>query len=161
MIPSWHKVAARPDTLQLSVDEPAWAVYCTYRWVREVFDCYRAYMTARGPSATRPLVVDCDDMIANTRGVMRALCVHIGIDEGEVDYTWTPDMFPTHVPASTSGVNQVRIVFCNSDTQPKLAAEYQIWVKEWGVDTAKAIEVAALAAMRDYEYLRGFRLRPL
>jgi hypothetical protein len=67
-------------------DQVATASSINFRCSRHVFDYYRALCSTS--DATLPVVIDGDDLVNNTKGVVKKLCDAIGLDESLVTYEW-------------------------------------------------------------------------
>ncbi|KIY53985.1 hypothetical protein FISHEDRAFT_54786 [Fistulina hepatica ATCC 64428] len=170
MMSSWWKAAGQPNTMGLFPEHPEWHLYYQYSFLREVFDCYKAFFEAQGNADKWPVVIDGDEVVTDTVEVMEGFCEATGLPKSGISYTWEsrmnlpPEGHPLR-PGVTAFLGAIGKSTCVTGgehllNEPVLSEEVEKWTKEWGSDVAKALEHGANMAMADYEYLRQFRVKP-
>jgi hypothetical protein len=134
---------------------PRLAAILTLRYTRSLFDWYLQH-----PAAASPKVIDADDIMQD-REAVRQLCREIEFDPDAVRYEWETReetdpidaVFFSTVAASTG-------VESGFEARGRdFGAEKVKWVQEFGEQDAADLARAVEAAMPDYEYLLGHRVR--
>ncbi|KIY53988.1 hypothetical protein FISHEDRAFT_54789 [Fistulina hepatica ATCC 64428] len=166
MVPSCYRASNSPATLTL----PEWSIFYTYRWVKEVFDCYRAYYQAKGIEGI-PIVFDGSATINDTEKIMEQACARIGFDPAEISYSWKPtpnlplppeghplrlvyEAFLGNIHSSTGVMKEKKRL-----TEPVIEEEYNKWKKEFGLKHANRIREIVEIAMADYNYLLQYAIK--
>jgi hypothetical protein len=85
IIPSFYR--ASRDTLGSTVIDEDFPVNASLRWLRLIFDWYEEYYCI-SKIEQRPIVIDAEDMINDSRNVAGKLCAMTGLDPIHVQYSW-------------------------------------------------------------------------
>ncbi|KAG7085949.1 hypothetical protein E1B28_003477 [Marasmius oreades] len=141
-------------------DDPGISLSCTYKWSRVLFDFFRGAGQVVG-------VVDGDEMVNDTEGVMIKLCGLIGVDGSLIQYEWKPKALCTPMNEEMNEHVYLKALYESTgiirDKQKieplVLEDEVQKWTVEWGEDMADRLKGFVEDAMADYDYLFQFRLQ--
>ncbi|TQW00293.1 hypothetical protein V2A60_001391 [Cordyceps javanica] len=144
---------------------PYAAIGCTLRWTRQLFDWYAAAWAALGHEAKEPIVLEADDMIQDHAAVLR-FCSLIGLDHKKVQFHWDP-LTKEDQTGMDSASARTRITLNSSEGIKKgktfdgltIEVEVEKWKAEFGEQIGTRIEGWVRAAMPDYTYLVGKKLR--
>jgi len=75
MIPSYYRAAK--DTFGATVFDEEFPVNTCFRWSRLIFDWYQTYYHSSN-IAQRPIVIDAEDVINDSRNVVEKFCAMVG-----------------------------------------------------------------------------------
>uniref|UniRef100_A0A0W0EU64 Uncharacterized protein n=1 Tax=Moniliophthora roreri TaxID=221103 RepID=A0A0W0EU64_MONRR len=133
-----------------------------YRWERLIFDEYRK-------GGGKPIVVDGDKLLQDTKGQMKQLCEALRVDDAKIQYTWDSavdhkDELYSHFPEpmiafigmmrGSKGVIDRQVD--NKDLD--IAVEERKWAEEWNEDLARTMREFVTSSLEDYGYLLQFSL---
>jgi len=157
MIPSCYRICR--DALGGTVFDEFFPVAATLRWSRLLFDWYEEYYRI-SRIEKRPIVIDAEDMINDSRYVVEKFCEMTGLDPKHVQYTWsetTSECDPLHAQFKAKLRKSTGII--RGDQKPiVIADEARKWTEEFGEEISDGMVSYVNAAMSDYEYLMKFRL---
>lgn len=144
---------------------PYTATACTLRWTRQLYDWYATAWAALGLEAKRPIVLDAEDMLQNPEVVL-LFCSLVGLDQKKVQFHWDPLTKEEQGEVSaTSAKTRATLHSSSGITKGKsfegltIEGEAEKWKAEFGELVGNRIEGWVRAAMPDYTYLVGKKLR--
>ena len=121
-------------------------------------------MAAAG-SPCKPIIVDADDLISYP-GVVRKLAGEIGGDAEELVFEWEAvEGEELEGVDAVARVYESTLLASRGVVEGKRAGDLEIerevggWKREFGEGVAERLKGYAEAAMGDYEYLKGRRLK--
>ncbi|KAG7085919.1 hypothetical protein E1B28_003466 [Marasmius oreades] len=164
VLPSFLRALQR---LGDDISHPEFAVHGeSFRLERLIFDSFKAYEEARavaeGRKAKVPIVIDGDKLVRDPQDQMKELCMLLGIDEGQLKYSWDPPRLLEHTKMARAYMDEFNrstgIFFNPRAKEVNMAEEVRCWRKEWNEDIARILEEKVAAQMEDYEYLLQFSL---
>jgi hypothetical protein len=145
-------------------------VEMTMHWSRTLFDWYAEHLSTSHPDSdpdvSWPIILDADDIMLEPEVVRRYSDI-LGLDQSKLKFSWQP--------ASTEALDKMSkaekrmrstiaasagIVKDKTSIGLDIAEEAAKWKIEFGEQEGQRIENWVRAAMPDYEYMRGKRLRP-
>lgn len=134
---------------------PKLVAILTLRHSRQLFDWYLQH-----PAAPAPKVIDADDIMGD-REAVRRLCCEIGFDPDAVRYEWEAreETDPIDVAFFSTVAASTGIEPGFEARGRDLEGEKVKWVEEFGEVDAGDLARAVEAAVVDYEYLLGYRVR--
>jgi len=154
--------------LKSTLDDPSTADYdvlTSYRFSRLLFDYFRSYYlhekdNSDGGKLAWPIVVDADDLLNDTEGLLRRFCALVEIDHDGVIYNWDEGKSKDHFLGSFMETlnGSLGVVKNKSPEKPDIAKESKKWEAEWGPELTQELLQYAENTLPDYEYLYQFRL---
>ncbi|KAK3718898.1 hypothetical protein LTR37_004814 [Vermiconidia calcicola] len=180
VIPAWLRLA-KSEYGSNTLDDEDFTVWTSLRWSRILFDYLRASQgfkrqdsTSSGLTgryeprivATRPYVIDADDVTNNTHGTLAAICRLLGVQIEVVTQSWT-EYFARATEAVKSVIpDSFMKVFADTQidsqaSQIDLDFEMLKWKEEFGEESAELLLKKVEEDLPHYEYLKSFRLRVL
>jgi hypothetical protein len=85
IIPSVYR--ASRDAFGVTAFDADFPVSTSLRWLRLIFEWYEVYYRI-SKTKQRPIVIDADDMINDSRNIAEKLCAITGLDPKHVQYSW-------------------------------------------------------------------------
>jgi hypothetical protein len=154
---SWYR--AESAARHVDMFDKAWSFYTTFKYSRQMHDWYLS--RAAEPDDT-PIVIEADDMLEKV-STIDTLCDMLGMDKACVPREW--EVIPAPVGAGCrelkfmSGYwNSTAIDASKSSRGLDLAGRRAAWGEEFGAEIGEELWRLVLAAMPDYEYLKGRRI---
>jgi hypothetical protein len=86
IIPSYYRLSK--DAHGTTVFDEFFPVNASLRWSRLIFDWYAEYYSISGIEK-RPIVIDAEDMINDSRNVIEKFCEITGLDPKHVQWSWS------------------------------------------------------------------------
>ncbi|KAL0061691.1 hypothetical protein AAF712_011499 [Marasmius tenuissimus] len=127
-----------------------------FKWLRMVYDCYKALYDSQGSNSVFPVVIDGDKLINETEDQMSKLCNIIGVDASQIRYSWNAvEKFDNKLEENFTGtIGRSTGVIRQKDYRPPVLEEESVkWAGEWDEKTAEKMKYFAEKAMEDYQYL--------
>ncbi|KAJ8093343.1 hypothetical protein PM082_020200 [Marasmius tenuissimus] len=127
-----------------------------YKWLRMVYDCYKALYESQGLNGVVPVVIDGDKLVNDTENQMNKLCSILGIDPSKIRYTWDAvDKFDSKLAEKFIGTigRSTGVIRQKDYRTPVLEEEAEKWAGEWDERTAEKMKYFAEKTMEDYQYL--------
>lgn len=149
-IPSLYRAA------HFNVHGPEFQVQASLRWCRLLVDWYAA------TTGIKPIILHGYDLIHKPE-IVKRLCGALSLDRSEVQTLWDSisqselrgQVSVTATTQTSTGAQRGR----GGDEEIDLDEEEKGWVKEFGVDAAKAIMGLMRGAIEDYSYLKQFAIK--
>ena len=124
--------------------------------------------TANGPGPW-PVIVDADDLIANTGAIATKLCELTGLSKSHLQFAWDKDTrrrYEENDPLQISAERMLSTLRAsNGVLKDKMAGNIDLdveakkWKEEFGEEKGENLEKHVRAAMPDYEFLKARRLQ--
>ncbi|EEB90802.1 hypothetical protein MPER_10947 [Moniliophthora perniciosa FA553] len=134
-----------------------------FKFSRMIYDWYNAYCDAQSlPGSRRPVIIDGDKLVNDTKGQMKSLCQAVGLDESQIQYSWKSkedhgwgkvwDAYYEGIQNSTGVIKSkdatLNVAFClsalppNKETleTPDLNVKLEKWKEEWDDDVADKLK---------------------
>ncbi|KAK1225434.1 hypothetical protein PQX77_011625 [Marasmius sp. AFHP31] len=111
-----------------------------YKWLRMVYDCYKALYESQGSNDVAPVVIDGDKLINDTESQMSKLCSILGIDSSKIQYSWdAADKFDSKLAEKFIGTigRSTGVIRQKDYRTPVLEEEAENWAGEWDEKTAE------------------------
>ncbi|KAK5173595.1 uncharacterized protein LTR77_002276 [Saxophila tyrrhenica] len=182
IIPAWFRLAKAEYGVH-PVDGADFTVWTSLRWSRMLFDYLRNTDHLKrqdsigskrssgrwepGYVATRPFVIDSDDVANNTHAMVAATCRLLGLDYKEVGTSWlkyferaASTVIRRAMPAGMM-TNFSERILGSQPTAISLDAETAKWRAEFGADAAGMLRRKVDQEMVHYKYLQNFKVRVL
>jgi hypothetical protein len=163
VFPSNYRTCIDLEGVEAAKVEAYHAIEMSMHWSRALFDWY----TRHAPSADGvwPIVLDADDIILEP-DVVRKYSELLNLDSSRLKFSWDPVpneqlekmSMPEKRMKSTIAAS-AGIVKGKAAVNLDIAEEATKWKAEFGEEEGRKIENWVRAAMPDYEYMRGKRLR--
>ncbi|KAK1221849.1 hypothetical protein PQX77_015319 [Marasmius sp. AFHP31] len=125
-----------------------------YKWLRMVYDCYKALYESQGSNDVAPVVIDGDKLINDTESQMSKLCSILGIDSSKIQYSWdAADKFDSKLAEKFIGTigRSTGVIRQKDYRTPVLEEEAENWAGEWDEKTAEKMKYFAEKTMEDYQ----------
>ncbi|KAL0065910.1 hypothetical protein AAF712_007036 [Marasmius tenuissimus] len=125
-----------------------------YKWLRMVYDCYKALYESQGLNGVVPVVIDGDKLVNDTENQMNKLCSILGIDPSKIRYTWDAvDKFDSKLAEKFIGTigRSTGVIRQKDYRTPVLEEEAEKWAGEWDERTAEKMKYFAEKTMEDYQ----------
>jgi hypothetical protein len=85
VFPSFYR--ASRDVFRTTVFDAGFSAHASLRWPRLIFEWYEEYYRI-SKTEQRPVVIDADDMINDSRNIAEKFCTITGLDPKHVQYSW-------------------------------------------------------------------------
>jgi len=156
-----------------------------YRETRLLFDYLSppALRSASSPSTTdsvngiksvMPILIDADDLLSHPESIVRSVCACLNFPYSSSmlswstpeDHTYAESLFMKYAGYHEDALNStgLRPKTADQEVTGKKAKtreeEDQEWMERYGSEAAFEIRSAVDLCQEDYDYLRGFRIKP-
>ncbi|CAZ80845.1 unnamed protein product [Tuber melanosporum] len=159
-IPSFYRCTVPPLSEKTGFDYflPSEA---GYRELRVFFDYLRAKGLIGGKDGAEVCLIDADDLLDHPKEVVQKYCESVGLEFNESMLVWEAGGcsdfdkwkgFHEDAIESKGLRPREKKVFRTAEE------EYASWVEKYGEEGARIIEKAVDANLRDYEYLKQFKM---
>lgn len=164
---SWYR--AESAARHVDIFDKAWSFYTTFQYSRQMHDWYlaRAVESQTGSdddtdATMMPIVIEADDMLEE-KATIDKLCDMLGMDKACVPREWEVIQAPVGAGCRElkfmSGYwNSTAVDRSKSSRGLDLAGRRETWKREFGDEVGEELWRLVLAAMPDYEYLKGRRI---
>ena len=160
--PSLYR-ATRAIMPHITIDSKGLWIEFSMAWMRMAFEWFEEMAAAGSPC--KPIIVDADDLISDP-GVVRKLAGEIGGDAEELVFEWEAvEGVELEGVGAVARVYESTLLASRGVMEGKRAGDLSVerevegWVREFGEEVAGRLKGYVEAAMGDYEYLKGRRLK--
>lgn len=154
---SWYR--AESGARHVDIFDKSWAFYTTFEYSRQLYDWYSLNQT---DTQSVPIVIDADDMLEES-STIDTLCGLLGMDPKYVLHSW--DVTEPEQNASSRTLKfmgdywkSTSIDKSKSSRGLNLAARYDVWKDEFGLEVADELWRLVEKAMPDFEYLKSRKI---
>jgi hypothetical protein len=130
--------------------------------------------SSHGVQDALPILIDADDLLAHPEFILRSVCARLNFPYSSSMLSWsTPEdhvhaesLFKKYAGYHEDALNSTGLRSRTADRQATgrdaktRAEEDQEWTERYGSEAASEIRSAVDLCREDYEYLRGFRIKP-
>lgn len=147
-----------------------------YRETRLLFDYLSlpASRSATSADSALPILIDADDLLAHPESILRSVCARLDFPYSSSmlswstseDHAYAESLFRKYAGYHEDALNSTGLRPKTADREvmgreaKTRAEEDQEWTDRYGSQAAAEIRSAVDLCQEDYDYLRGFRIKP-
>ncbi|RPB06222.1 hypothetical protein L873DRAFT_1661324 [Choiromyces venosus 120613-1] len=132
-----------------------------YRELRVFFDYLRAKGLIGGKGGAELCLIDADDLLDHPKEVMQKYCESVGLEFNESMLMWEEggcNSFDKWKGFHEDAIESKGLKPRDKKVVRTAEEEYASWVEKYGEEGARIIKKAANENLKDYEYLKQFKI---